>query len=878
MELLHPIADGIALPARSTSRIVRLTFLVLLSASVMAAFGAHAALAADPSVVLTLSGSAVAADAPVTMTATVTSAVGSPTGTISFIDAGSPAVPLYQGPLVPAAGSLSVTAQFTTSALSSKTYSIYAEYVPDLPALLGGLAKVDSSAQTLAVGTVPPTLRPTQVILGAPSEITSTELVTLTATVTEVPPGGIPTGTVQFVDMISGSPIRLGPGDVTLDSHGVAQIAVSLSPGPHQIVASYSGGGIESPSSSLPTVVTSHPPVDVTVTTNTTVHLSPSPIAAGDTVTITATVVQTGPGAPAQPTGRVTFSSYSMYGDDVWIGEADLGTAPDGLSAAANQAIIQVNTLRAAEYSIIASYRGDLYDKSSGATIPLSVLPPRPGTAIHYTGDTTAEFGHLAVLSATITDLAHTPLAGRVVTFTLGTQSCTATVGPDGGTSCSLTVTQHPGDMTVSVNVPQDVTTQAASVDRPFALAPQPTSISAVARPGVGATTLTATLLGDTGPLDNQPVTLSLDAASCAATTNAAGVGTCLVPPITGPLTATLAASYGGTADYLPSASSDTVQLVLPTTLSTVATYTGATSGEYHDLVLLSGTLADSTGAPLGGQPVTLAIGAQTCTTTTSSAGKAACLVVLTQPSGSYSASLSYTGNVNYLATTASAPFTISREQTTLVAKVGEAVIDGNAISLSAMLLEDSVFPIENRTVTLKLGTASCTATTGVLGYATCTVPRAASLGSSTFAATFAGDTYYLPSSATRSTIVCAFPSGGSFVIGDRESGSVTFWGSQWSRQNQLSRGDAPSSFKGWTPGAFDSSWSGDWSTDTGSSGSQPSGTLPTYMAVIQTSSSRKSGSRISGDTVHIVVVKTNAGYAPNAGHDGTGTIVATVR
>jgi hypothetical protein len=56
-----------------------------------------------------------------------------------------------------------------------------------------------------------------------------------------------------------------------------------------------------------------------------------------------------------------------------------------------------------------------------------------------------------------------------------------------------------------------------------------------------------------------------------------------------------------------------------------------------------------------------------------------------------------------------------------------------------------------------------------------------------------------------------------------------------------------------------------------------PSGTLPTYMAVIQTSSSTQSGSRYSGDSVHIVVVKTDAGYAGNPGHDGTGTVVATL-
>jgi hypothetical protein len=43
---------------------------------------------------------------------------------------------------------------------------------------------------------------------------------------------------------------------------------------------------------------------------------------------------------------------------------------------------------------------------------------------------------------------------------------------------------------------------------------------------------------------------------------------------------------------------------------------------------------------------------------------------------------------------------------------------------------------------------------------------------------------------------------------------------------------------------------------------------------VIVTSSYSKSGSTISGDTVHIVVVKTDAGYQPNPGHPGTGTVV----
>ncbi|MHB8659897.1 MAG: hypothetical protein ACYC91_18530 [Solirubrobacteraceae bacterium] len=41
------------------------------------------------------------------------------------------------------------------------------------------------------------------------------------------------------------------------------------------------------------------------------------------------------------------------------------------------------------------------------------------------------------------------------------------------------------------------------------------------------------------------------------------------------------------------------------------------------------------------------------------------------------------------------------------------------------------------------------------------------------------------------------------------------------------------------------------------------------------TSNVTKSGRTISGNTTHIVVVKTNPGYAPDPSHYGTGTIVA---
>jgi hypothetical protein len=47
-------------------------------------------------------------------------------------------------------------------------------------------------------------------------------------------------------------------------------------------------------------------------------------------------------------------------------------------------------------------------------------------------------------------------------------------------------------------------------------------------------------------------------------------------------------------------------------------------------------------------------------------------------------------------------------------------------------------------------------------------------------------------------------------------------------------------------------------------------------MGVVVASSVTKSGDVISGNSIHIVVVKVNPGYAPTPDHPGTGTIVAT--
>jgi hypothetical protein len=217
--------------------------------------------------------------------------------------------------------------------------------------------------------------------------------------------------------------------------------------------------------------------------------------------------------------------------------------------------------------------------------------------------------------------------------------------------------------------------------------------------------------------------------------------------------------------------------------------------------------------------------------------------------------------------------------------------------TITATLLEDgandndldggSPAPVPSETVTLSIGSQSCTGTTDSLGHVTCTIPSVSvPLGPETVGAAFAGDAFYQAASATATAIVFAFPSSGAFTLGNitastAGSAKVEWWGDTWSQQNLLSGGSAPPSDKGFadvitlpttTPAtSCGSSW-----TTTGGNSPPPSSGVPSYMGVVVTSSVKKSGTTISGNSTHIVVVKVDAGYAPTPDHPGTGTIVAT--
>jgi len=313
-------------------------------------------------------------------------------------------------------------------------------------------------------------------------------------------------------------------------------------------------------------------------------------------------------------------------------------------------------------------------------------------------------------------------------------------------------------------------------------------------------------------------------------------------------------------------------------------TYTGDTSQDFDDVANLSARLVDATtNAPISGATVNFTLGSQSCSGTTNGSGIASCSITINQAPGSYTVVANFPSNGTYQGTSDSAAFTITLEETTTHITNGANIpVSGGNATLSANLTEDGTTPIANRTLVLTLGTHTCSSATDAGGNASCTVSglnNAVDLGPQIETASFAGDAFYQPSSDALNVIVFAFIDKGAFVIGDNSAtagGTQTFWGAQWSKLNSLSGGAAPVAFKGFEDTLSRPTCGAAWTTDTGNSPPPPAGPLPPYMGVIVSSSISQSGSTISGNTVQIVVVKTDPGYASDPGHAGTGTIINT--
>jgi hypothetical protein len=361
---------------------------------------------------------------------------------------------------------------------------------------------------------------------------------------------------------------------------------------------------------------------------------------------------------------------------------------------------------------------------------------------------------------------------------------------------------------------------------------------------------------------------------SCAGTTDSNGEASCTVVVNEPSGNWVIRATVIGNDFYDVSSTSATFTISVP---PPTMTYTGATAGDYNDPAALSATLSD-TGLPVAGAQLTFVLGTQACTAVTNASGAASCNVTPNVGAGTYPLAVSFAGTANILPSSTSATFTVTREETSLAyTGVSGPVGAGSTVTLSAVLKEDGVSAIGGRTVTLSFGAQTCSASTNAAGLASCTVTVSQPTGPVGITASFAGDTFYQPATASSDALVYGSAGGGAFVIGDGSAaGAVMFWGAQWSRANALSGRAASPSFKGYATAAAGPACGATWTTGPGNSPTPPA-TIPQYIAVIVASSTAKNGPAISGNTVSVVIVRTNPGYGPDPSQTGTGTVVATI-
>ena len=542
----------------------------------------------------------------VKFTATVTTATGTPTGTVEFLDSGSL---LGSGTL--AAG----MATLTTSALLGGTRSITARYQGDSTHALS-VSPIVSQVETLKATTTAVTSSLNPSIGG--------ETVTFTATVSSSQ-GGTPTGTVTFLDGTT----SLGTG--TLNATGVTTFpSPNLAVGTHSITAAYSGDPNFAASTS--TVLSQ---VAATGKANTTaVTSSANPSAFNQSVTFTATVSTALGGTP---TGTVKFLDG--------VTSLGVGTLSAGVTT------FTTSSLAIGSHSITAQYNGDSVFAPTVSSAVAQVVSHIPSTTALISSVNPSAFTQSVTLKATVSGTGGTPTG--IVTFLDGTT--TLGLGTlSGAVATYITATLAVGTHSITANYDGDANFAASvsTVVMQVVSAGKATTTTLVSSLNPSAAsqsvTFTATVNG-TGGTPTGTVTFLDGSTALGPGTLISGVAnfttTTLIPG-----THSITASYGGDANFAVSASPSVSQVVngKATTIALVSSF-NPSAGQS---VTFTATVSGTGGTPTG--TVKFSDGTTSLGTLTLNAGVAT-FVATTLVAGTHSITASYNGDSTFSASTSSA-------------------------------------------------------------------------------------------------------------------------------------------------------------------------------------------------------------------------------
>lgn len=565
----------------------------------------------SPSVSLVVSPNPAIVTGTVAFSVTVTAPTGTPTGTVTFFDGTSP--------IGSANLNASGVANFSTTQLAAASHALSVAYAGDS---LNAAAQSNVVNETVQLAATSTALAASTTSIAVGINITFTSIVTSSN-------GPVPTGTVAFSDGTATL------GTATLNTSGIAVLSTSsLTPGAHNIVATYSGDSGNATSTSMTVVVTIQQ-----IATATALISDLNPANSGASIDFKASVAMVaGSAADGPVTGAVIFSDGATV---LGMGTLDIN----------GNAILTVNTLAVGPHTITAAYGGNTnYAPSTSSALVESVNLTGTVTVLASSASSSLA-GNAVVFTATVSSAAATPTGtptGAVVfndgSIYLG-QGTLNTQGIASVTASSLTVGSHRLTAVYSGDVNYHGSTSAPMLQT-VSLATISLSIAGPSTPVDAGTTLSLTGTLSSNGIAPTGALMLKDGAATIATQNVSAGGSFTFTTSTLALGAhTLSVSYTGDG-HDAAAVSNSLAVVIQQAATTTSLTTSMNPSIVGQAITFTSTVSSSSAGVAG--TVTFQDGSAALGSVPLSANGTATFATAGLAFGPHAISAVYSGDTNH--------------------------------------------------------------------------------------------------------------------------------------------------------------------------------------------------------------------------------------
>ncbi|MGA2206308.1 MAG: Ig-like domain repeat protein [Terracidiphilus sp.] len=465
----------------------------------------------------------------VTFTAQLSTASGTPTGTIEFLDGAN----LLSTQPVSGTGS----ASFVTNALTVGSHTIRANYQPT-----GTFGASTASLIEVVTGDTTSTA-----LTCLPNPIDISGTAQLTATVTSA--DGTPTGSISYTDngaLLATNPLLSGTTSFTY----TGTVA-----GTHSIVATYIPTGSFAASSATCSEAVNALPTTSTMTA------APATATYGAPVTLTATVSPATPPGPSTPTGVVTFyNGASIIGTGTLVGGV---------------ATVAPVYLPAGSYNLTCTYGGSsIYATSNCNSVPV-IINAAPTALALSSSNNPATYLSPVTLTVRLTVSGQSAGAGNTILLSINGQATSLTTDATGSASYAIGTLQ-PGSYAVTARFAGTSNLLASSAALTEVITAASTSTNLTGAPNPGdvnqPVTLTATVSSGSTAVGSGNVTYYNGTASLGTSAVSAGGTASITTSFSAVGVYSLTAVYDGNADFSTSTSAELSETIVAGDFSISAT------------------------------------------------------------------------------------------------------------------------------------------------------------------------------------------------------------------------------------------------------------------------------------------------------------------